>query len=233
MAFPLAAIGTGLNLAGGIYGLLSSGAAAKRARAAMEQAINDQENAYNADLSATLGSGRRGLYDLTGNLNDALATTGRSLGAAQAAGGVYNSSAVSGALANQGAANTQAISKYAGGLTDTLARIRAQGLERTGQMRYGLAQNDMNYARELQAGGAQGIASVLGSLGQLNLTNQGVVGPNRTGPAINGTSNGSVLDVNVPRFIPQGYQPYQGVGFKRRFGAAWDTGGQLPYTDTP
>jgi hypothetical protein len=135
------------------------------------------EAAGNEEYSTALGSGQAGLYGLTGTLNDALKGMGSNLGAADAAAGVYNSSAVAGSLANQQAANAQTVGRYTSGLADTLARIRSNNQANVAQMRYGLATNDLNYARQQTAGSAEGLAAGLGALGQYNFGNQAGTAP--------------------------------------------------------
>jgi hypothetical protein len=60
----------------------------------------------------------------------------------------------------------------------------------------GFAANDMNRAREVQAGSAGGLMSMLGSLGQMSLDKTGTdnYNANKNGLAGNGMAN-SVLDM--------------------------------------
>jgi len=189
--FPLAAISTGLSLLGGLQGLIGGNAARKRAEEAEQLAIRDLQASGEQEYSDALGSGQRGLYGLRGLLGDMLNKGGRNLGAAEAAAGVTNSSAVSGALANQESANAGTLGRYTSGLADLLAHIRNQTSQQVAQMKYGMASNQLNYARQQQAGGAAGIASFLGNLGQLNLTGQGgkAYQPNNTGSVLPGPSS--------------------------------------------
>ena len=242
MAFPLGAIGMGLNLVGGITGLFGANDAIRRQQEAEAAAIRDLEASGEADYSATRGSGERGLYGLTGTLSDALARGGRGLGAAMAGAGVYNSSATAGARANQDAANAGALGQYTSGLADTLARIRSQTNQQVAQMRYGMAANELNFARQQQAGAVSGVGSFLGQLGQFGQAATGTRAQSprqqQSGPG----NQGSVLDIpslgyQTPPIM--GYQPYSpppgGMLSRGGFGlgrptlnsgwAAWGRGG--------
>lgn len=194
--FPLAAVGTGLSLLSGLSGLFGGQSAERRARLAEDLAIRDFKSAGEQMYSDALGSGQRNLFGMTGTLNDSLASMGRGLGAATAGAGVYNSSATAGALANQQAANAQAIGQYGTNLADNLAEIRNRNNQQAASMQFGLAQNDLNFARQQTAGSRQGLASLLGNLGQISFANSGAApyNPNRTGNATNGNTN-SVLQV--------------------------------------
>jgi hypothetical protein len=188
MAFPLAAIGTGMSLLGGLEGLFGGASAQRQAEQARQQAITDFQQAGEQQYSDALAGGQRNLYGLTGTLNDALLRTGRGLGAANAAAGVYNSSAVSGSLANQGAANAQQLAGFQGDLAAQLAAIKNQTNQQAAQMRLGLATGDVNYARQRLAGSEQGIGSALGTLGQLNFGGVGAALPANTGQVTAGKS---------------------------------------------
>lgn len=191
MAFPLASISTGLSLLGGLKGLLSAGSERRRQEEAEAAAINELKQSGEQEFSDALGSGQRGLYGLRGLLNDMLQRGGRSLGAAEAGAGVYNSSATAGALANQESANAGTLGRYTSGLAGLLANIRNRTNQQVAQMKYGMAQNNLNFARQQQAGTAGGIASLLGNLGQLNMAGQGVNAfkPNNTGSVLPGPSS--------------------------------------------
>ena len=209
MAFPLAAVGTGLSIIGGIQGLLSGSSAERRARAAAEMALRDLEAAGEEEYAAVSSAGRRGLYDLVGTLRDALESGGRGMGAALAGAGVYNPSSVAGALTLQQRENTRETGRFATGLSETLARLKAGSKRQVAGMRLGLAQNRENYARETMAGSAGGLASILGSLGQMNLDRTGAdnYNANKTVAGVRGAT-GSVLDMpNIPMANAPGLYP--------------------------
>lgn len=210
--FPLAAVTTGVSALGAIQGLLGGNAAAARARQAQEQAIRDME-AENAQYeSNAFGSGRRGLYDLTGTLRDSLEQSGRGLGSAMAGGGVYNSSATAGALANEATSNNQTLGAYSTNLSDMLANLHSKTSNQINGLKFGLASDQLGQAQQQQAGSAGGFASLLGSLGQFNLGQKGADFGNKIGNATNGMQNGTPaappsaldrpLDLTQPQFMP-------------------------------
>ena len=196
MAFPLAAVAMGVNVLGGIKGLLDAGSSERRARQAQQMALADLTRGMEEEEANVRGSGLRGLGMLRGNLNDSLESGGRSLGDALAGAGVYNSSATAGALANTANEGNRLIGEHTMGLGDTLARLKSKTMGDVARYKLGFASNDMNMAREQQAGAAGGIASILGSLGQMNLGKSGANAnnPNQTGVAMDGNSN-SVLQM--------------------------------------
>jgi hypothetical protein len=205
--FPLSAISTGLGLIGGIEGLLGGDRKQKEAEEAEQQALVAMQAAGNQEYSDALAGGQRNLYGLTGVLGDALRRTGSNLGAANAAGGVYNSSATAGDLAQQGTANAATIGSYATGLADTLAQIRNSNAQKVAGLQYGLAQNNLNYARQLTAGSAAGLGSAFSQLGQLTM-GSAIPGRN-TGVATTGGNNAAVTMPNNDASLgtaPAGYQ---------------------------
>ena len=204
MALPLAAIGTGLSVLGSVKGLLGGNAAAKRAMEAQEQALREMAFGDAMEADAIKGGGIRGLFDLQGRLNDALMSGSRGMGAALAAGGVHNSSAHAGAVANQGAANAAELGRYSSGLSDTLARLGAQSRSRVGSARLGLETNRYNDARDQQRGSMAGLSSLLGSLSQFNLRNNAADFGRKVGDVGYGDQNGtpSVLPTLASGMIP-------------------------------
>lgn len=214
MAFPLMAISTGLSLLGGLKGLILGASEMRRQQEAEAAAINELKQSGQQEFSDALGSGQRGLFGLRGTLNDQLLSGGRNLGAAMAGAGITNSSATAGALANQESANAGTLGRYTSGLAELLARIRNSTNQGVANMKYGMASNNLNFARQQMAGGAGGISSFLGQLGQLNMGGQGVNAfkPNNTGsvlPAPSSAAQDSLLNQESlqssgnPRFFPR------------------------------
>lgn len=204
--FPLAAVTTGVSALGAIQGLLGGNAAAARARKAQEQAIRDME-AENAQYESNqFGAGRRGLYDLTGTLRDNLEQGGRGLGSSLAAAGVYNSSATAGALANEATSNNQTLGAYSTNLSDMLSNLHSRNSNQINSLKFGLASDQLGQAQQQQAGSAGGFASLLGSLGQFNLGQEGADIGRKAGDAGNGMQNGtpSVLSMPTVPQIPMG-----------------------------
>jgi len=194
MAFPLAAITTGLSGLGAIEGLLGGNAAVRRAQEAQQAALREMEFNNNQTESQQLGSGLRGVSALTGRLNDALGQQGRGLGSALAGAGVYNSSATAGALSNQAAANNQALGAYSSNLSDMLANLHNQNANQISGLKFNLAGQQLGQAQQQLGGSAGGLTSFLGKLGQFNLAGQGADFGRKIGDAGNG-KQGSVLDM--------------------------------------
>lgn len=203
MAF-MGLLSTGLGLLGGVESLLGGNAAAERARIAEENAIRDFEASAGQEQLDALQSGTQGLLKLSGGLSNALQSTGRGLGAATAAAGVYNSSATAGALANQAAANAATLGSYSTNVADTLERMKQQTAQEAAGMKFGMAQNNLNFARQQQASSQQGLASFLGNLGQVNFGSTGAQG------ATMGQGNSVLTPGND---YPVG-NPYGGTGFQ-------------------
>ena len=183
----LGMIGSGLSLFGGIESLISGANAEHTAEVAAQQAITNFDAASNSQYYALLSGGTATLNELSGGLNNALVSGGKSLGAAMAGAGVYNSTATAGAIANQGAANAGAEAQYSQNLATTLATQKNQSAEQAAQMQYGLATNNLNYARQQYGGAVSGLGNFFGQLGQMNFGN--LFG--NTGGATNNTAPGA------------------------------------------
>lgn len=167
----LGMIGSGLSLFGGIESLISGANAEHTAEVAAQQAITNFDAASNSQYYALLSGGTATLNELSGGLNNALVSGGKSLGAAMAGAGVYNSTATAGAIANQAAADAGAEANYSQNLATTLATQKNQSAEQAAQMQYGLATNNLNYARQQYGGAVSGLGSFFGQLGQMNFGN--------------------------------------------------------------
>lgn len=172
--FPLLGmLSTGLNLFGGISGLLGASNAEHQAEVAAQNAIRDYRGSASAEQRSLLEGGTAGLENLSGGLNNALVSGGRSLGAALAGAGINNSTAAAGAVANQAAANAGTEGRYSSALAQQLLSQTNQTNEHAAQMGYGLAVNNLNYAREQGAGAANGLSQYFGQLGQMNFGQAG------------------------------------------------------------
>lgn len=214
MPFPLLGmLSTGLNLFGGISGLLGASNAEHQAEVAAQNAIRDYRGSASAEQRNLLEGGTAGLENLSGGLNNALVSGGRSLGASLAGAGVYNSSAVAGAVANQAGQNAGVEGRYSSALAQQLLSQTNQTNEHAAQMGYGLAVNNLNYAREQGAGAANGLSQFFGSLGQMNF---GQAGGKRMGTGAPQTA--SVLSPTSGPVQPvenQWTNPYAGYGADR------------------
>lgn len=206
----LGMIGTGLSLFGGIEGLLGASAAEHQAMVAQENAIRDFKASGDERRLNILNNGTAGLNTLSGGLGNALTNTGRSLGASLAGAGIFNSTAAAGALANQGAANAAVEGRYSQSLANTLAGEQSDTDSQVAQMRYGLATNNVNFARQQGAGSANGLASFFGNLGQQNFGS--LFGSNQGGgtPGTGAPTTGSVLAPTNGLVVPSNYNLWSG-----------------------
>lgn len=179
MGFPLLGmLSTGLNLFGGISGLIQSSNAEHNAEVAAQNSIRDLRASGDSERINLLSGGTAGLENLSGGLNNALVSGGRNLGAALAGAGISNSTGAAGALANQAGQNAAVEGRYSSALAQQLLSQENQTNERATGMGYGLAVNNLNYAREQGAGAANGLSQFFGNLGQMNF---GQAGGNRMG----------------------------------------------------
>lgn len=214
MPFPLLGmLSTGLNLFGGISGLLGASNAEHQAEVAAQNAIRDYRGSASAEQRSLLEGGTAGLENLSGGLNNALVSGGRSLGAALAGAGINNSTAAAGAVANQAAANAGTEGRYSSALAQQLLSQTNQTNEHAAQMGYGLAVNNLNYAREQGAGAVNGLSQYFGQLGQMNFGqagghNGGIT--NTTAPTTSSTitpTNGLVQPTNYNLWSGSPQQP--------------------------
>lgn len=174
MPFPLLGmLSTGLNLFGGISGLLGASNAEHQAEVAAQNAIRDLRASGDSERLNLLQGGTAGLENLSGGLGNALVANGRSLGAALAGAGVSDSTATAGAIANQAGQNAAVEGRYSSALAQQLLSQQNQTDERAAQMGYGLAVNNLNYAREQGAGAANGLTQFFGNLGQMSFGQAG------------------------------------------------------------
>jgi hypothetical protein len=157
-------LGAGLNLIGDVGGLLGAGRKQQEAEQARWNAMNAASQAMSKQEGDFQANNLRALGNMGGNLESALVSEGRGLGAANAQAGVYNPSAVAGTLANQGMANAGMLSSYAGRLGAQLGQLRSQDMMGLANMQYGAGQNDLNYARQQTAGTMAGVGGALASL---------------------------------------------------------------------
>lgn len=165
----LGALGSVSSLVGGISGLFGAGDAERAAEQAAQQAITQFQQSAANQQSQALAGGQTGLYGLTGTLRDALQRMGGGLGSSLARAGVWNSSAAAGALSNAEGQNAQQVSSYATDLANRISQMKYQSDQQAAQMQLGLANSNLNYARQQSAASEKGIESGLGALGQLGL----------------------------------------------------------------
>ena len=152
-------IAAGLNIVGGIFGALSSRKAKKRAEEARRAALERMM----VEMARTEEDARRnasaGLMGLAGKLGDSLKAQGGALGSSMAQAGVYNSSAVAGALSNQANENSSILRDVALKSSSQLQQLRAQAMSTV----YG---NEIDFANQQIADAQAGMAAYGQMIGQ-------------------------------------------------------------------
>lgn len=198
---PLDYAGAGLSLVGALKGLFGNRGPDPR-QIALQQ-LAGQLGLQESDL---INADRTNLMTQAGYGGDAVQALARRLGSDLAQGGVYNSSAVGGALDKaQQDVNSQ-IAQMA-----TQNRLGEQSLIDQNQQyltnaRLGIAQNDVGYGRDQYQNALGGMASFLGKLA-------GQSKGRTTGRAANGMQNATLPSI-LQR--PQGRQL-----FAKQLGAAY------------
>lgn len=152
MAFDFSPVGLGLGAASSIYGLIAGSAAQKRAEERRNSIIQQMKDSNAREYLDVMTGNDRSLAARTGGLDAGLESTGRSLGAANAAAGVTNSSAVAGSLGLGAQGIQKALAEYA-----LRNKAQEQGILHSGQnhilaLEMGDAAGDLNYERDQNAG---------------------------------------------------------------------------------
>lgn len=170
-------------------------------------AINQMAQELDRDYQEMVARNHAGLMAATGTGGDALIQSGRNLGSALAAAGVYNSSATAGALAQQQHDLQSNLTDLANrNAYDQSSLLNANRRYVTG-MRYNLANQDYGQALNDQSAARNGLASFLGSLSQFNLWKTGAPNARNQGVAMNGNQN-SVLPSITPKWADSPNDPY-------------------------
>lgn len=152
-----------------VVGLIQDGQARQRAQQQAQQALQQFGAANDADYQAMLGNNSRTLMGAAGAGGTALTSMGSNLGAANAAAGITNSSAVGGSLALGQQATDSSLAGLAAQNQYNAAHLHALGQQQLAQMQLG--QSNVNYGNanaDLQ-GSRAGFGQLLGALGQSNL----------------------------------------------------------------
>lgn len=184
----LDAITGGISGISAIAGLLGADNARRQAMRQQQQAINDLHIANDRQYQNVLGQGAHSLYDMAGLGADAIHGLGRNLGADAAAGGVYNSSAVGGALALAARDQDAAIANLASRNYYNANALHGQQEQNIANMGYNLGGQNLGFAQNNFEQSQAGLGSFLGGLAQQNLQRSGA-NSYRTGlPAVNGTA---------------------------------------------
>ena len=189
----------------GLFGLMGASAAERRAQEMRQRILADisrnNDQAYN-DLAQR---NQQGLYSATGQAGDALSQLGRRLGSAAAEGGVYDSSAVAGALTQAQQNANAALTNMATQNNYNQRSLLNQNQQQNAGLQLGAANSDLGYAQNQYAGSANGLASFLGSLTQQNLSQNSVPNSREVGVAMNGNQNATLPNIwQGTVFDPQG-----------------------------
>lgn len=189
MALPvgdvLGGIGLGMNILGGIFGSSAAKREAERRRRAMEQALADFKLAGDQEYQNAQQYGTAGLYGLSGALRTALANASAGRADTSALGGVYRSTADTGATENMQAANAAQLAAYAQNLAEKLASIRNQNAQAIANMRFGMESGAYNDAVARQDAFGSG-------LGNAFLLAAQMFGTPKTRAATPGTTPGAI-----------------------------------------
>lgn len=206
-----------LGFGSSVAGLLGASAAKRRAERERAAYLAQLQRQAEASYQAEMANASSALYGMAGRGGDAIAALGSRLGDSLAMSGVYNASAVGGALAGAQRDTNAAISDLASRLTADARARRDANMQRVTGMRFGAASDDLDMARGDLSNAQGGLYSFLGSLAQKNLARSGA-NASRTGIAqVNGTVNqGANLPGNaglslpsLQSLAPASFQPYQ------------------------
>jgi len=218
MAMDLATgIGLGLSGLSALGGLFGASSARKKAEEAFQNFIMEQSRLNEREYLDLVTGNLTALASRTGVLNDQLQSTARALGAANAAAGVVNSSALAGSMALFGGEVAQSLANLA--LQQRLQE--RQFITDAQRSLYGLqAQqlgSDIQYARQNYANAVAGVQNFLYNLGALFPQQAQQPGKNRSAtPASPVTSplfpqSGFNLNGAVPTLQQQNAAALQGV----------------------
>ena len=205
-------IGALIGGAGSIFGLISAESERKRALEAQQAAIRQYQAATDAAYQQTLASGGQNIYSFTGLGADALRNLGSSMGSALAAGGVYNPSAVGGALALQQRDTASSLADLVNRQAQAAAQMRAQSAQNVANMQLGIAGGAVDR-------GYSGVSNALGGLGSF-MQSLSSLAPNQN----TGTGN------NVAAQYGFGTPGYTDPAINQQITSAINTDSPLPLT---
>jgi hypothetical protein len=155
------AILAGLQGLSMLQGALGAAAARRRAEDRRRKLMLEYKQLLDEGIKRQEASLSRGLMGAAGAGGDAVAAMGRRLGGSLAGAGVYNSSALAGALAQAQDAQAQRIAQMAMAGRESIEDARARGLASMYQQDLGAAQADIANARQAEANTMQGIIGAL------------------------------------------------------------------------
>lgn len=169
-------ISIGLGVISGLSslgGLLGGEAAKRRAEQARQRALLDYATSIDQAYQNQMQANQHSLYAAAGLGGDAIHAMGARFGDSLAASGVYNSSAVAGALANAQHSQDQSLAGLAFQNTNAAKQAYSEGQRTLSQLRLGQANQQYGEASSQLAGSQQGLSSFLGSLAQYGLARSG------------------------------------------------------------
>lgn len=176
----LSSLGTIANIAspvvGGlesVIGLIGDSAARQEALRRQQEAMQAYGQAADAQYQNLLANGQRSLMAAAGQGGTALNNLGANMGSALAGAGVYNSSAVGGALAQAQANTNQAIADLADRNSYNANTFYDRMKQNLAQMQLGQANTDYGYANQDYHNSQAGFGQFLNALASSNLWNQG------------------------------------------------------------
>ena len=214
MALDLATgIGLGLSGLSTLGGLFGASSAKKKAEEAFQNFIMEQSRLNEREYLDLVTGNITGLASRTGVLNDQLQSTARALGAANAAAGVVNSSALAGSMALFGGEVAQSLANLA--LQQRLQE--RQFITDAQRSLYGLqAQqlgSDIQYARNNYDNAVKGVQAFLYNLGALFPQQAQQPGKNRSATPASPPFPQYSLNLNgaVPTLQQQNAAALQGV----------------------
>lgn len=205
-----------MQVLGGIGGLLGGAAARKRAIQARERALQEmmRQLAMTEDLQQRANAQR--LFQTSGVLGDALQAQGGALGSAMAQGGVYNSSAVAGALQKQARDNAAVLADLAARSAFEIEQLRSKNAQYITSQRLGFAQQDYEDARAREAGSVQGIVQALQAAAQAGAQKGS---QNRAAPAPSAQKPANLAQQNAGDFS-EWLRQFSGMKTSQTYGPA-------------
>jgi hypothetical protein len=174
---------------GSLYGALTAENERRQAQAAQQAALANYGRASDTAYQQALSSGGQGLMAASGQGADALRALGSSMGANLAAGGVYNPSAVGGALALGQREIGSNLTDLASRNYQAAAQMHAQQQQNLANMQLGVAGQNVGQSYNDISTATGGLQSFLGALSQANLARSGANAYRATLPVQQGTVN--------------------------------------------
>lgn len=169
----------GLGAAFNLLGAFNAAQQRRRMEGYRRQQLMELSRWNDEYINALRSGNALALRMLTAELNDMLRSQGAALGEAMARGGVYNSSAVSGALERRAAENAALIARNQAQMMQQEVEARArQNAELFSRGLQDLA-SDLGYARQAEMGAMQGLGTSIANLLE-------TISPRRVGPYVPG-----------------------------------------------